>query len=229
MEKIKFKMTTKSNLCIGGVPKMFEIGGVDMETVTDYNGQPIIPASSLKGVLRRIIKEMDSQEETAKAIAEAYQKYLKKLKEETLKLLASGEYKLEQERISAMEKRFNYEITNASTEHLFGIQGFNDTPKLIFHDLKLKNAVKDWYSLDSKNKIEFIKKNTVANPRTYKTVRPGITFCGEIILHRMELLQVNGVAEFIKRALMHFNDGIYRLGNSGSRGYGYVEVKFDEE
>lgn len=214
MEKINLTIETKSNLFIGGMPKRFEIGGVDMETVTDYKGQPIIPASSLKGMLRKIAKEMEGKDEKAKQIGEAYKKYLGKLQAEHKELRAS---------------RFHSEIAKASVESLFGIQGFNDTPKLIFKDLELKEEVAKWYSIDSKNKIEMNKKQIGANPRTYKTVRPGLVFRGEIILYRMEVLPVKGIKEFIKRALTQFNGGVYRLGNSKSRGYGYVEVHFDEE
>lgn len=206
---------------------MFEIGGVDMETTTDHCGQPIIPASSLKGVLRRMTKEKKDKDETAKAIAKAYQVLLIKYRNENEKRLTSGQYELEPERTAAMKKRFETEIEKASVENLFGIQGFHDTPKLLFQDLKLKKCMDDWYSLDSKNKIELNGLEISANPRSYKTVRPGITFHGEIILHQIEILQVRGIGEFIKNVLLQFNDGSYRLGNSGSRGYGHIEVSFD--
>ena len=35
----------------------------------------------------------------------------------------------------------------------------------------------------------------------------------------------DGIEEFIKSAVLEFNGGIYRLGNSGSRGYGRIETE----
>ena len=45
------------------------------------------------------------------------------------------------------------------------------------------------------------------------------------MLYRMELLEIDGIEEFIKSAVLEFNGGIYRLGNSGSRGYGRIETE----
>ena len=82
-------------------------------------------------------------------------------------------------------------------------------------------------SIDSKNAImdSAVDNGLRSLPRVYKTVRPEIAFCGNILLYRMELLEMDGIEEFIKSAVLEFNDGIYRLGNSGSRGYGRIETE----
>ena len=50
---IEIRVKTLSNLFIGGSPMPFEIGGIDLWTAVDEEGFPCIPASSLKGALRR--------------------------------------------------------------------------------------------------------------------------------------------------------------------------------
>ena len=43
------------------------------------------------------------------------------------------------------------------------------------------------------------------------------------------LFRSKEIKEFIKEVVLRFNDGIYRLGNSGSRGYGKIQVEVIEE
>ncbi len=236
MEKISLRITTQANLFIGGTPTTFEISGVDLYTVTDYEGYPYIPASSFKGALRNIVRDMESSCNTnATNIKAAYVKYLSELQKENYENVRK--HNLEQERIKRMEERFQEAIKKASAEYVFGIQGFNDTPKLIFGDFTLENKPKDsekrkaLFSVDSKNTISCSESNqeqkVSANPRTYKTVRPGVTFCGDIMYYNMNKLQINLaiVEELIEQAVQMLNSGIYRLGNSGSRGYGKVKVE----
>ena len=78
MERIKIELTTLSNLFIGDTPSSFEIGGIDQYTKTDFYNKPLVPASSLKGVLRRIISDMET-DGTAEEIAKAYKDYFKDL------------------------------------------------------------------------------------------------------------------------------------------------------
>jgi CRISPR-associated protein Csm3 len=233
LNKISLKITTLSNLFIGGSPKTFEIGGVDLFTVTNYEGHPYIPASSFKGSLRSIVRDRVSDPQ-AERIKECYINYLNALYQENIERLKQIE--IGDERMERMNQRFTNEIKCASAECLFGIAGFNDTPKLIFNDLVLANAGKiEPFSIDSKNNIEQSSSNkdasVAANPRTYKTVRPGVEFRGEILLYRMEQLQIEQevIIGFVERAIQEFNTGIYRLGNSGSRGYGKVHIEIMRE
>ncbi|GIN63877.1 type III-A CRISPR-associated RAMP protein Csm3 [Robertmurraya siralis] len=225
------KVTTFSNLFIGGSPKTFEIGGIDLFTVTDHEGNPYIPASSFKGSLRRIVREMYQSFEEAELITQAYKAYLLAKKQENLPLIKEMKEKDEFDRV---EKRYEEAIHKSSAEYLFGIEGFNHTPKLIFNDFRLLETNVDPFSIDSKNSIEVVAKkkdNLVANPRIYKTVRPGVEFSGEIHFYMVNQLQLptDIVAKFIKKTIDQFNTGVYRLGNSGSRGYGRVQVEVSQE
>ena len=72
MERIDIRITTKTNLFIGDTPSTFEIGGIDAATKINYQGLPVIPASSFKGVLKRIIRDMAAADnQQAKKIEDA--------------------------------------------------------------------------------------------------------------------------------------------------------------
>ncbi|MCP1137381.1 RAMP superfamily CRISPR-associated protein [Paenibacillus polysaccharolyticus] len=236
--KLSVHVTTQSNLFIGGSPTTFEIGGVDQFTVTDAEGMPYIPASSFKGTLRHIVREMLASYEFSRMIAQAYQQYLERLRD--INSLECKKYDIEQERIERMQKRYEKVIQQASAEYLFGIEGFNDTPKLLFNDLLLVDKSVDpagLFSIDSKNSIETTTEKDVhivaANPRTYRTVRPGVRFQGEVLFYDFATLGDSSIESCIQRlikdAMEKFNSGMYRLGNSGSRGYGRVKVQCIEE
>ena len=226
MERIKIELTTLSNLFIGDTPSSFEIGGIDQYTKTDFYNKPLIPASSLKGVLRRIISDMES-DSAAKEIAHAYEKYFSDLEEKNKENLKRAAEKIEPERKEGINERFAKTIREVSAEYLFGVQGFNDAPKLIFNDLVVKEGQeeRELFSIDSKNRIDVVEDQLSAKPRTYKTVRPGVVFTGDILLYRMERLGIKGIREFVEKSLLEFNSGIYRLGGSGSRGYGRVRIE----
>lgn len=232
LDYISFTITTRSNLFIGGTPQMFEIGGVDLYTVTDFLGKPYIPASSWKGALRTVVHDLVHEGPShpeAEEIGKSYENYLCNLKEQNMKQAESKG--IEQERIDRMQNRFDELISHASAEYLFGMEGFNRSPKLIFHDLQLSSpivgTVDSLFSIDSKNTIEIGKENVSAKPRSYKTVRPGVSFTGMIDFYLFHELQIQKetVKSFITDAMEQFNQGTYRLGNSGSRGYGKIKVE----
>jgi CRISPR-associated protein Csm3 len=240
---IRFTVTTKSNLFIGGVPRTFEIGGIDLFTATvkvrdgaGYVEHPFIPASSFKGALRTVIKDNGNDE-----IAKLYYDFLEGFKEAALKSvddhnrLSAAE---KADRLSAINKNYTEAIDECSAEYLFGIKAFNNTPKLIFNDLFLDEASisdGDFFSVDSKNTIETTTDHKpAANPRTYQSARTGLVFEGEIMLHQMEKLpgekqdNEGRIIQYIKDCLQEFNSGYYRLGNSKSRGYGRIEIAIHE-
>lgn len=221
-KKIKVEIKTLSNLFIGGAPAPFEIGGVDQYTATTHEGAPYIPASSFKGALRNIVREDTSEQRTK--IAALYQKFLNDEKK------AHETYIDNQE--PDVKKRILERYGEPTTvEALFGIQGLNHAPKLLFSDLNLKKEWADssrWFSIDAKTSIETDGNALVSNPRIYKVARSGLIFQGEIICLNMEQLDESALdlcGAYMIDILEKFNDGCYRLGNSKSRGYGKVEVR----
>lgn len=242
INKLTIRITTRSNLFIGGSPVSFEIGGVDLQTVINKYKKPYIPASSFKGALRNVVRDLtkdtaDSNDELLIKIKKCYVDYLKSLKEEADK--QSQLYGIEEERTQRMLTRYQTAIDQASAEYLFGMEGFNDTPKLIFNDFVLEDdsiGLDDLFSLDYKNTISTYEADSIldisAKPRVYQVVRPNVTFIGDIIFQQAEKLSKITQQEilfFVEQAIAQFNTGIYRLGNSGSRGYGKVHIDILEE
>lgn len=234
------RITTRSNLFIGGSPVSFEIGGVDLRTVINADKQPFVPASSFKGAIRNIVRNLiedgtDQTNEVLTRIKNGYVDYLETLEQEAFKQMEL--YKIEKERKDHMISRYQKAIEQASAEYLFGIEGFNDTPKLIFNDFVLEDHTKgedDLFSLDYKNTISTYQADSLtisAKPRVYKVVRPNITFIGEIIFSQVEEFSETtqqDILEFITQAITQFNTGLFRLGNSGSRGYGRIDIDIVE-
>lgn len=228
---IKFKIKTMSNLFIGGAPIPFEIGGIDQQTALDQEGFPYIPGSSFKGVLRTIVRENDIDK--ADDIMQLYDTYLKEERKANQKIIDD----LVKEEAALERIKSRYETANKllSAEYLFGISGFNNTPKLIFSDLLLCEEFRDkkkCFSIDMKNSIDIGGTSPVSTPRSYKTARKGLVFAGEIQMYRIELLGKDAkrlCREYIFNNLKKFNDGVYRLGNSKSRGYGRVSVIIENE
>ena len=226
---IKIKIITKSNLFIGGVPAPFEIGGIDSYTVTDQQGFPFIPGSSLKGALRSIMREDHS--EMGNEIKELYRSFLKSDKAAIEK---KSDIIWEKEVRDRFEKRYKEAFDKISSDYLFGIKGFNNTPKFLFNDLLLCDRdcnKKACFSIDMKNSIEIHDNKPEATPRTYKAARSGLVFEGEIIFYNIDLLGEKAqelCEKYILHNLAKFNDGVYRLGNSKSRGYGRVGVEYEK-
>lgn len=142
---IKIRVKTLANLFVGGNPRPFEIGGIDQWTAVDEEGFPCIPASSWKGAIRAIVQADDS--DVAKEIAKWYEEMLEAEKQEAQKWIEKlcseerqRDYQEEKERI---EKRYTEAIDAASACYLFGIREFNNTPKLLFNDLRLREECRD--------------------------------------------------------------------------------------
>ena len=228
MSKFKITVTTKSNLFIGGNPTMFEIGGVDQYTIVDTDQRPYIPASTLKGVFRQCLKEVEKTEKQER-ILNQYKQILTNIKDANENRINSG-VNIEKDRKDKLPDTLSRAIQLADITYLFGISGFNRTPKLIFNDLKCitedSNAL---FSIDTKNTILIDEQDIHANPRTYKTVRPGVIFQGEILLYKLEESGFNleDIEDCLNCVRDACNCGLCRIGGSGSRGYGRVFVEIE--
>lgn len=230
---IRLRIKTLSNLFIGGAPMPFEIGGIDQWTTVDHEGYPCIPASSLKGALRAII--MEDRSADASKIGQWYAQLLKKEWEENREQIQNSVE--EKEAYIRIENRYTDAIERASAGDLFGIREFNNTPKLLFNDLHLRKEqriLKECFSVDTKTSIQSDGREPKSNPRTYRVARAGLEFEGEIELYRFgqmdfEKNTIDVCKAYVINNLKKFNEGIYRLGNSKSRGYGKIHVSIIEE
>lgn len=131
-----------------------------------------------------------------------------------------------------IEKRYTEAIDAASACYLFGIREFNNTPKLLFNDLRLREECRDLkkcFSIDAKTSIDCSGTEPKSNPRTYKAVRKGMEFDGEIEFYHFDEEICQKCKKYLIQNLEKFNDGIYRLGGSKSRGYGKIHVSILED
>ena len=228
---LKIHIKTLSNLFIGGAPKSFEIGGIDQWTAADEDGFPCIPASSLKGALRAIVSR-DTSEKAAE-ITEWYREYLRRQKESVCAREISLDKQTKKEVMEHFERRYDSAIENASASYLFGIREFNDTRKLFFNDLRVTDRnqePKKYFSIDAKTAIDSNGLEPKSNPRTYKAVKTGVEFEGAIEFYGFAEDEnfIETSKAYIMDNLEKFNSGIYRLGNSKSRGYGRISVTFPD-
>jgi len=219
MKEIMFSVRTMSNLLIGGNEAGFVIGGIDQHTVTDHEGKPYIPGSSFKGSFRKIIRE-DKDEK----INTIFQKYKQDL-------IDQAEEKAKQPDVEIDLKQFKKNLKLVSdSEYMFGINGYNQSPKLMFSDLYLdeeRSTIegKNYFSIDAKNAID--NETLAANPRTYKAACQGLVFTGVIRFRNFEQLGIGNrdiIQTYVIKQLKVFDEGFHRLGNSKSRGYGHIKV-----
>ena len=224
MRKIKVKIETKSNCLIGNHTQSFRIGGVYQCTTVDNDGKPLIQASAFKGSTRFIVKsEGSDMEETKKFYKNYLEDLLKKYEKRKL------ENNLNSQNLEEIINKIKECINDLKPEYLFGIEGINTTPRLYFSDLKVVDGSKnteEYFIIDSKTAILEDGDEVVSNPRTYKAIRPGVKFEGEIILRDFKnFVDIKKIAAELVEKLELFNDGYYRMGNSKSRGYGKISIE----
>lgn len=164
-------------------------------------------------------------------------RYREKIWEEMFESIVPKKFVIEQsvfiiDSKERIEKRYTEAIDAASACYLFGIREFNNTPKLLFNDLRLREECRDLkkcFSIDAKTSIDCSGTEPKSNPRTYKAVRKGMEFDGEIEFYHFDEEICQKCKKYLIQNLEKFNDGIYRLGGSKSRGYGKIHVSILED
>ena len=228
INRINLICETKSNLFIGGMNETFEIGGIDMYTIT-RDGMPYIPGSSIKGVFRNMFKEVyNTCELVEKIFSEYFDEEIKKI-DNVLNEIKDNNENIEnkhllEEKLNKSKNNIENLKGNIKVENVFGMSGLNSHPRLIFSDFEIfENNNEDYFSIDAKNKIKCKENEIESIPRIYKTVRKGVKFTGNISLEKIPKKFRNELYNIIINSLDSFNNGNYRIGNSQSRGYGLVE------
>lgn len=237
--KMIIQITTGSNVLVGGADQGFEIGGVDKTTVLDFEGKPYIPSSAFKGMLRRMAEEGQDEKRASKIIG-ILRNYLEREKE---KLLMEMEKKAEmigqtdpekaekiQIRKNDIKKLYDEKAEQVQPADIFGINGIQTMPKLLFEDFEMMEGQKSPLFKDTKNTIEYAQNRPLARPRTYQVIRKNITFQGEILFYNYDEFKEDAViiVQYLVDLISQFNEGIYRIGNSKSRGYGKIQTKIIE-
>lgn len=237
MFEIKIKLTTESCCLIGNQTESFSVGGVDQSTTIDENGKPIIHGSAFKGALRNIVREQEKKEgqmeKTKMYVKCIINKILEKYQSEDIVKTEKIE-KL----ISNLENKVNSNELKA--EYIFGMEGVNGLPRIFCSDFRViesENKKEDYFLIDTKTCIEEVNGNIISNPRTYKVIKPSTKFEGIIrfynpffIVNEDEIKKIEApIEKELRDALKMFNEGLYGIGNSKSRGYGRIRVEFGDE
>lgn len=227
MFEIKIKITTVSCCLIGNQTESFSVGGVDQSTTTDEKGNPIIHGSAFKGALRNLIREkyQDKMKNTTG--------YMKSVIKETLEKYENEDIN-KTEKINKIISNLKSKNENFKSEYIFGIEGVNGMPRLFCSDFrvsKCKDRKEDYFLIDTKNSLEEKDGNIFSNPRTYKVIKPGVELEGIIRFYNPFSMETEDSSkeESIKKEIIEvleeFNCGLYRIGNSKSRGYGQIKVE----
>lgn len=228
MFEIKIKLTTMSSCLIGNQTERFSVGGIDQSTTVDENGNPIIHGSAFKGAFRNIVREREKMPKTMTAT----KNYVKSLVEKTLEKYQAISEEEKTEKINKMLATLEEKAKNPKAEYIFGMEGINGMPRLFCSDFRVPidqdKSKEDYFLIETKTSLEEKEEKIFSNPRTYKVVKPGVVFEG-IIRFDNPFFEENKDEEKMKNelaeALTAFNDGIYGIGNSKSRGYGQVQVE----
>ena len=233
MLEIKIKLTTMSSCLIGNQTESFSVGGIDQSTTVDENGNPIIHGSAFKGAFRNIVREREKMSEKMTATTKDY---VKLLIEKTLTKYQAISEEEKTEKINKMLANLEEKAKNPKAEYIFGMEGINGMPRLFCSDFRVpidqSKSKEDYFLIETKNSLEEKEGEIFSNPRTYKVVKPGVVFVGTIQFYNPffeksedEAKKLKSMENELKEALKVFNDGIYGIGNSKSRGYGQVQVE----
>lgn len=217
---VEYKITLKviSGLYIGGGDSGIRIGGVDNEFIKHpVTRHPYIPGSSLKGKIRSLLE---------------YSAGILPLRYSSDKQMDGSALSLEDYKASSGEQREQIR----KVLMLFGIAGNDFSPeigvtRLAFSDMELTNEYKQEQSYVFETKAETAINRSTGTAKTgslryTERVGEGVTFTGTISMKKfagdekydLEKVLFQGLALLMKDT----------LGGAGSRGYGRVEITFDD-
>lgn len=200
-EIYKLEVTLKlvSGLYIGGTDNGFDIGGADSNVIKNpLTKEPYIPGSSMKGKLKSLLKYHHGE------LNEKNDDFI--FSDDTIKNIFEP---VEDSNVSITRAIFrDFTLTKESVKELQTYLGLG-----AFTEIKAENSID-------------IIKGKAANPRFIERVPAGAIFEGEIVLNVFEGDKKEKMMETIKESLKLLESNY--LGGSGTRGYGRVEISFDD-
>ncbi len=230
-------VTTKTGLHIGAGDTDIEIGGIDLPVVTDMNGYPYIPGSSLKGKLRSLL------ETSLGAYAENGGPHLldPDVCKESCDLCrafgVSGTPKLPKDADADARKRHAETMRAAlirigPTRLLVRDLTLDETSRTRFDEMRRRGE----NPLERKTEVVMDRaKGTAAGagPRSMERVPAGTAFEGDIVFRVFDTGD-GGAADRAVAERLFGKDDLLRcllehdaLGGHGSRGSGQVGISFD--
>lgn len=125
---------------------------------------------------------------------------------------------------------------NSESGKLFGVAGGNDNTRpsrLIVRDAELDLSKPEMFDntdlpyTESKTEVNIDRVTSKANPRTFERVPAGAQFNLSMVLNIFDDEDEAELKRILKKAIEMLHDDY--LGGQGSRGYGQVEIKLDNE
>lgn len=197
--KLEVTLKLVSGLYIGGTDNGFDIGGADSNVIKNpLTKEPYIPGSSMKGKLKSLLKYHHGE------LNEKNDDFI--FSDDTIKNIFEP---VEDSNVSITRAIFrDFILTRESVKELQAYLGLGS-----FTEIKAENSID-------------IIRGKAANPRFIERVPAGAMFEGEIILNVFEGDKKEKMMETIKESLKLLESNY--LGGSGTRGYGRVEISFDD-
>ncbi|MBF0121381.1 MAG: type III-A CRISPR-associated RAMP protein Csm3 [Desulfobacterales bacterium] len=215
IKEITGKIILKSGLHIGSGNQEMKIGGTDNPVIKHpHTNEPYIPGSSLKGKIRSLLEMRSGLMVKTNGSPVSLK---------TLTLNINNNEKKECEKIL---KLFGAGASESDTSDLGSTRAsFADCPLDDDWRKKASDQHLAFAEYKSENTIDRIK-GTAGNPRITERVPAGVEFKFCISLKKL-----NSNEDELETFLL---DGLKllemdALGGSGSRGYGKIEFKFDDE
>ncbi|MCS7028112.1 MAG: type III-A CRISPR-associated RAMP protein Csm3 [Bacteroidia bacterium] len=197
---LKGTITTKTGLHIGGAKASMDIGGLDLPVIKTPTGVPYIPGSSLKGKIRSLLAKKEGSDD------------IKNDSEILCKMFGGIEAK---------------QSKTQGTARLIFRDAFLDEKKFqeAFPARKVKLET-EFTEIKTENTIERTT-GKAQHPRTIERVPAGAVFDFEIVLDKYSNDEAKEILQKLQEGIELLNQDY--LGGSGTRGYGKVEIVFDEE
>lgn len=214
---IEGKIYAKTGLHIGGSQVGLKVGGVDLSVITDPEGKPYIPGSSLKGKMRSLLEKKEG-------LATGENRVWVKEDEVGIHLCNEKDCSVcnifgrpagKQKRVSNDEE---FLITETTPTRLI-VRDATLDKNSIKEEMK-KNIDLEWTEVKFENAIDRIKSS--ATPRQIERVPAGAEFNFEIVYNILEEKDKDRLKKVFEAMKLLEDD---YLGGHGSRGYGQIEFK----
>lgn len=190
----------KTGLHIGGTNAALNIGGPDKFVVRNpLNNVPYIPGSSLKGKMRALVEIANGETNNGKPTSNPAHKAAK------LFGISSDVSESHSSRLIVRDAEL-----------------WKDDP-----ELKEQYLNTDLPYTESKTEVSIDRVTAKANPRTFERVPAGAKFKLNMVLNVFEGEDEQSLKATLMQAIKLLEDDY--LGGHGSRGYGQVEIKLDNE
>jgi len=190
----------KTGLHIGGTNAALNIGGPDKFVVRNpLNNVPYIPGSSLKGKMRSLVEIANGETNGGKPTSNPSHK--------AAKLFGISSDVKESHPSRLIVRDAELWVDDPELKDLFGN---TDLP----------------YT-ESKTEVSIDRITAKANPRTFERVPAGAKFKLNMVLNVFEGEDEKTLKDILMQAIRLLEDDY--LGGHGSRGYGQVEIKLDNE